>query len=119
MALKRGDVVLINMPFASGTGGKVRPVLVIQSDHNNTRLVNTIVAGITSNTSRTGHEPTQLLIDISTPEGVQSGLHQSSAITCENVATIEQSKILHTLGRLPTTLMQKVDGCVKAALELP
>ena len=47
MTVKRGDVVLVPVPFTSGVGGKVRPALVVQTDHNNNRLADTIVAVIT------------------------------------------------------------------------
>jgi mRNA-degrading endonuclease toxin of MazEF toxin-antitoxin module len=59
---------------------KVRPALVVQSDHNNVRLTHTIVAIITKTTHRATSEATQLLIDISTPEGKQSGLLHTSAV---------------------------------------
>jgi hypothetical protein len=66
MNVQRGDVVLVDYPYAAGSGTKVRPVLVIQNDRDNQRLLNTIVAQITSVTRR-ALEPTQLLIDIATP----------------------------------------------------
>ena len=47
--MRRGDIVLVDFPFATTGGGtKVRPSLVIQSDRNNARLQDTIVAIITS-----------------------------------------------------------------------
>ena len=79
--MKRGDVVLLDYPYADGSGSKVRPVLIVQNDLDNQRLTNTIVALITKNVSRV-HEPTQLLIDMSTTEGQHSGLNQTSAVTC-------------------------------------
>ncbi len=39
MNVQRGDVVLVDYPYASGTGAKVRPVVVIQNDHDNQRLL--------------------------------------------------------------------------------
>lgn len=44
MKVERGGVVLVNYPFASGTGSKVRPALVVQCDRNNSRLDNTVIA---------------------------------------------------------------------------
>jgi mRNA-degrading endonuclease toxin of MazEF toxin-antitoxin module len=41
MNVLRGDVVLLDYPYAGG-GAKVRPALVIQNDRDNQRLVNTI-----------------------------------------------------------------------------
>ena len=119
MSISRGEVVLLPFPFASGGAAKRRPALVIQSDHNNTRLANVIVAQITSNTSRAGQERTQVLIDVATPEGSQSGLHFDSAVTCENLATVEQSLVVRKLGTLPTTLMDRVNDAFKASLGIP
>ncbi len=35
MNVQRGDVVLVDYPYAAGGGAKVRPVLVIQNDRDN------------------------------------------------------------------------------------
>ena len=91
MSVQRGEIVLVPLPFTSGTGGKVRPALVVQSDHNNHRLNDTIVAMITKTTHRAGWEATQLLIDTTTPEGQQSGLLHTSAVKCEHLATLDPS----------------------------
>jgi len=72
MNVQRGDVVLVDYPYAAGRGAKVRPVLVIQNDRDNQRLLNTIVAQITSVTRR-ALEPTQVLIELATPEGSGPG----------------------------------------------
>ena len=57
MSVKRGDVVLLNAPFVTRPGSKIRPMLVVQSDRNNARMQNTILAAITTNVSRSA-EPT-------------------------------------------------------------
>jgi mRNA interferase MazF len=119
MAVSRGDVVLTHVRFSSGAGGKVRPTLVVQSDHNNQRLLDTIVTLITRTTHRAQIEATQLLIDIAAPEGRLSGLLQTLAIKCEHLETILQADIQRTIGHLPAPLMQKIDTCLKAALGLP
>lgn len=119
MPVNRGDVVLVSVPFTSGTASKTRPVLVVQADHNNRRLQDTIVAVITSTTRRASLEPTQLLIEVATPEGRQSGLLHDSAVKCERLHTVLQSQIQRTIGSLPAALMQQVNDCLKAALELP
>jgi len=72
------------------------PMLVVQNDPNNGRMANTILAGITTNTSRV-HEPTQVLIDIASPDGASSGLLSTSAVTCENLLTVRQSHIKRKL----------------------
>jgi len=117
MTLARGDVVLAWYPFASGLGGKRRPCLIVQNDTDNAKLANVIVAQITSNLRAAG-APTQLLIEVNTPEGKQSGLLHDSLISCNNLATIEQNLIAKVIGSLPPETMAKVDTCLRAALGL-
>ena len=117
MNIQRGDIVLVDYPYTSSSEAKVRPVLVIQNDRDNQRLKNTIVAQITSQTQRS-LEATQLLIKLATDEGKESGLRQNSAINCVNLLTISQDKILRKLGYLPNSTLQKVNDCLKTALEL-
>ena len=118
MSVHRGDVVLLQAPFASRTGTKTRPMLVVQNDHNNARMANTILVFITTNTSRAS-EPTQVLIDVATPEGQASGLKQTSVVSCENILTVVQQDILRTIGHLPDVLLRGVDQALKASLALP
>lgn len=41
---KRGDVVLVDFPFTSGSQSKIRPALVVRNDVSNRRLSKTIIA---------------------------------------------------------------------------
>lgn len=118
MSVSRGDVVLLDFPFSGGGGSKVRPALVVQNDRDNARLANVVVVMITTTTHRAG-EPTQVLVDVGTPEGRQSGLLMTSVVNCANVFTVEQGKLVRVLGRLPAALMAQVDAGLKAALALP
>jgi mRNA-degrading endonuclease toxin of MazEF toxin-antitoxin module len=93
--------------------------VVVQCDRLNNKIQNTIVAMITGNTRLVGKEPTQFLIDPATPQGQSSGLRYPSAVKCENLMTIAQADILQTLGQLSDALAQKLNGCLKEALELP
>jgi mRNA-degrading endonuclease toxin of MazEF toxin-antitoxin module len=73
---------------------------------------------ITSATERAAHEPTQFLIDINSSQGKQSGLLHTSTIKCENVFTVEQARIMKTIGTLPADAMTGVDVCLSASLGL-
>jgi mRNA interferase MazF len=115
MPVVRGDVVLTFVENVGGTGGKIRPALVVQSDSNNRRLDETIIAAITSNTSRV-QETHQLLVDLSTPDGQASGLLHDSAVRCERLHTIPQADVRRVIGHLPDSLMQQIDTCLQAAL---
>ncbi|MBI3618588.1 type II toxin-antitoxin system PemK/MazF family toxin [Candidatus Peregrinibacteria bacterium] len=102
---RRGDVIIVQFPYATGGKGKNRPAVVIQGDRNNRRLQNTIVAMITGNTTLASVEPTQVLIDPTTPDGQTSGLQHTSAVKTENLFTIDQQDILRTIGHLPDVLI--------------
>jgi mRNA-degrading endonuclease toxin of MazEF toxin-antitoxin module len=118
MPLIRGDVILAYVANVGSAGGKVRPALVVQSDHNNSRLNETIIAAITSNISRV-HESTQLLIDVTSPDGTASGLLHDSAVRWERLHSIPQADVRRVIGRLTGALMLQVNACLKAALGLP
>ena len=117
MNVQRGDVVLLDYPYASGSGGKVRPALVVQNDRDNQRLTNTIVVQITSVTRR-ALETTQLFVEVSTPVGQLSGLRQDSVVNCVNILTVETAKILRRLCAVPDPLLRQIDACLMAALGL-
>jgi mRNA interferase MazF len=115
MSVQRGDVVMVDWLYSDRTGSKVRPALVVQADVYNGGLDDTILVLITSSTRRMVGAATQVAIDVSTPEGQQSGLRQNSLVQCENVSTVAQRLILRTLGTLPPRLMQLVDAALKDA----
>lgn len=115
---KRGDVIIARFPYAGGSGSKVRPAVVVQTDRLNIQIQNTLLAMISGNTRLIGREPTQFLIDPAVPEGRSSGVSYPSAVKCENIATVEQRNIIATLGHLSDTLKQKLNDCLKSALEL-
>jgi mRNA interferase MazF len=81
-------------------------------------LANTVVAQITSDLSRIG-DKSHLLIEVATPEGQQTGLLHDSLVSCNNLATIEQRLIDRVIGSLSASLIQRINACLKAALELP
>jgi mRNA interferase MazF len=82
--MTRGDVVIVEFPYADGRRGKNRPSLIIQNDRDNQRLTNTVVAMISGNI-RHAAEPTQVLIDPAADSGASSGLHGPSVVKCCNI----------------------------------
>jgi mRNA interferase MazF len=117
--MNRGDVVIARFPYAGGGGFKVRPAVVIQCDRLNRQLQETLLALVTGNTRLVGREPTQVLIDPGTPEGASAGISRPSAVKCENIATVPQADVVQIVGHLSGVLVQKLNDCLKAALELP
>lgn len=115
MKVRRGDVVLVDYPYSDRMGSKIRPCVVVQSDHSNQRLDDTIVVTISSRTQQ-ANEPTQMLVDLATPAGQQSGLLFTSTIQCSNILTVDCDFILRKIGTLPQEVMPLVNDCLKAAL---
>lgn len=119
MKVDRGDVVLVDYPYSDRTGSKVRPCIVVQNDHNNQRLDDTIVVTITSRTQYAATEPTQFLIDVSTPAGQQSGLLFTSAVQCENILTVDGGFIVRKIGTLSADAVLELNDCLKVSLAIP
>lgn len=118
MTLERGDLVVIDFPQGAGLPAKRRPVLVIQCDRNNRRLTNSIFAMVTSNIRAADKEPTQILIDVETPDGKRTGLLRTSAVKCENLYTLPIASVRQKIGSLPGRFRKQLDAALKASLEL-
>jgi mRNA interferase MazF len=116
--IKRADVVIARFPYAGGRGYKIRPAVIVQCDRLNQQIHNTLLAMITSSIRLVGTEPAQFLIDPATPEGASSGLSYPSAVKCENIATIPQVDVVDVVGHLSDPLKQKLNDCLKAAMDL-
>ena len=116
---RRGDVVIARFPYVSGAGSKVRPAVVVQCDRLNAQIRNTLLAMVTGNVRLAGREPTQLLIDVTTPEGRQSGLLHDSLVSCNNVATIEQALVVKVIGTLPAGRGSLPDAILTLARRVP
>lgn len=117
MTYARGDIILADLPYSDRTGSKVRPALVVQNDRNNARLDDVILAMITRTASHSS-EPTQLMIDVTTPSGQASGLLHTSAVKCEHLVTLHKSFVQRVIGRLPDLLMRQIGECLKESLAL-
>jgi mRNA interferase MazF len=115
MSVLRGDVVLAWFPFASGAGGKRRPCVVIQNDEDNRKLANTVIVQITTNLARTG-DKSHFPIDAATSDGRLTGVLHDSLVSCNNLATIEQSLIAQVIGTLSPALIQELNACLKESL---
>lgn len=118
MTVKRGDVVLARVPHTAGARGKKRPAVVIQADAYNATLRHVVVAEVTSNPRWIG-DPACLFVDIATPEGQVTGLHQNRVVSCLHLVTMNEDRLGFPIGNLSHALMHKLNDCLKVALELP
>src|SRR5436305_7274060 len=106
MIVKRGDVVLARVPHIAGARGKKRPAVVLQADSYNATLNHVVVAEVTSNPRWIG-DPACLFIDISTPEGKATGLHQNGVVSCLHLVTMKADRLGNPIGSLSPALLQQ------------
>ena len=116
--MNRGDVVLVRFPHPSGMRGKKRPAIIVQSDSYRGAVGTLIVAEITKNLTMQS-DPACLFIDISTIDGKATGLVRDSVVSCLVLVTVYEDSIAHVLGTLSVPMRQKLDNCLRAALDLP
>lgn len=93
--IKWGDVVFVD--FGKGIGseqGGIRPAIVVQNNKGNSVSPCTLVALITSQHKR--NLPTHITVY---PDN-DNGLTKISTIMCEQITTIDKSRILYKLGHI-------------------
>jgi mRNA interferase MazF len=115
MKTRRGEVVLVLFPNSDLRTAKRRPALVLQRDNLANGLSQTIVAMISSNPARANH-PSRVAIPLSSPEAKASGLRLDSWLMTDNLATVLDSEIDSTLGRMPD--MSAVETALKYTFAL-
>lgn len=91
------------------------PALVVQADRLGSGLPQTIVAMITSNTARAGHD-SRVLVQVASASGRQSGLLMDSVIMTDNLATVRDNEIDRVLGTFPD--LGEVDAALRVTLAL-
>jgi mRNA interferase MazF len=115
MQANRGDVVLVLFPDSNLRTAKRRPVLVVQADNLQTGLQQVIVAMISSNMSRAGHD-SRVSISKTSPNGQQMGLRTDSVVMTDNLATILECEIDQSIGKC--RIMHEVDKALRNTLAL-
>lgn len=68
---------------------------------------------------RRADESTQVLIDTNTSDGKVSGLHKPSIANCTVLYTIGQRNITKVIGYLSNSLVEKINQCLRASMEIP
>ena len=115
MTTKRGDVVLVQFPRSDLRGWDRRRALVVQADGLGTALPQVVLAMITTNLARAGH-PSRVLVPLSTPAGLASGLLADSVIMTDNLATVLEKAVHSVIGVIPD--MADVDVALLHTLAL-
>ena len=98
---KRGEIVLIPVPFSDLTSTKKRPVLVVSNTAHNFSSPDMIVVAITSNIIQNG-------IIIEASDLTVGVLPKKSLIRCDKIYTLEQGIVIKRFGVLSDDVLLKV-----------
>src|SRR5271168_3788976 len=118
---RKGDVVLVSFPYTTDDGQtqtKRRPAVIISNDMNNLRRDDVLLVPRTSNTTRAHKEPTQVEINMNSPEGQQGWLRLDSVIDCTVIPTIPKNLLVNKIGAFPQETMERIDQCLMIALSI-
>jgi mRNA interferase MazF len=111
--VRRGEIYWLQLPVSIGSeeAGR-RPVLIIQNDIGNRLSPTTIVTAITS-------QPRRRQYPFHVPfTAKESGLLLDGTVLCEQVQTIDQSRLGGLAGTLSRERMQEVDLALHRSLGL-
>ncbi len=110
----RGDVIEVNLDPTVGTEiKKTRPCVVIQNNVGNRVTQRTIVVPATDAEHLRKPFPIHVLV----PAG-EGGFRKDSVVLCDQIRAVDKSRLVRTLGRLPSSIMERVDQALKISLGL-
>jgi mRNA interferase MazF len=92
---KRGDIVLIPVPFTDLSSQKRRPVVVISNDAYQQKTKDIVVVAMTSNVRQTDYG-----FVITTKDLNRGTLNRPSQIRVDKIYTLAQSIIIKTFGQV-------------------
>lgn len=110
--IKRGEIYWLRLHGAGSEQSGLRPVLVIQNDIGNRFSPTTIVAAITSRSRRQVY-PFHVPFT-----AIESGLKMDGIVLCEQIQTIDQSRLSSLAGTLNSGRMREVDIALHSSLGL-
>ena len=110
VAVRRGDVVLVNLDPTIGIEiKKTRPVIVISHDSLNQLAQLVVVVPLTKNTAHLS--PSYAVI----PKGVARLTFTSKAVT-EQIKAVDKRRLVRRLGSLPPSHLAQVERALKNTL---
>lgn len=108
--IKRGEIYYADLsPIKGSEQGGVRPCLIIQNDVGNKFSPCTIVAIITTRTTK-AKLPTQLWLPSS------CGLPRNSMVECEQIRTIDKKRLGEKCGEVDQQTMKVINECLRISV---
>jgi mRNA interferase MazF len=110
--IKRGQIYYADLsPVKGSEQGGYRPVLIIQNDVGNKYSPTVIAAVITSRHTK-AKLPTHIWLN------AECGLPKESMVECEQVRTLDKSRLKNFMGAVSQEVMQEVDKGLKISFGL-
>ena len=107
---RRGDVVWVDLDPAKGSEvSKRRPCVVVQRDAANETSPTTIVAPISDARGAKGN-----ILNVF----VAGGTSKDSLVVCNQIRTVDSTRISGTIGSLPAPIMAAIDRGLRLILDI-
>ena len=112
MIIKRGSIYFAKLDPTTGSEiNKTRPVVIISNNINNEYSNTVSIISITSNTKIVRS------FEVFIPSGV-GNLPKDSKVKCDQIRTIDKSRILNEVGNLPMEHMLEIEVGLRTHLEI-
>lgn len=108
--MKRGELYLVQKPGSRGPK-KQRVFAVVSRQSLIDNRFSTVICAPVYTRYEGLH--TQVMV------GIEEGLKHDSSINCDELTSLEKSRLTHYVGRLSTAKMAELDRALAIALDLP
>ena len=112
---RRGQVVVVTVPFAGQEGAKLRPAVIVSAEKFHRRLRDVIVCPVSS-LPRYFERPGPG--DRPLSKWASAGLRFPSAARVSNILAVNKSLVRRILGRLAPEDVRSIDSALRDALGL-
>jgi len=110
--VKRGQIYYADLsPVKGSEQGGYRPVLIIQNDVGN-KYAPTVIAAVITSRHTKANLPTHIWLN------EECGLPKESMVECEQVRTLDKSRLKDFMGAVSDEVMQEVDKGLKISFGL-
>lgn len=111
--MKRGDVYMAGLdPVIGSEQGGWRPVVIVQNNRGNLHAPTVIAVPLTGSTGKPA-----LPTHVHLPAG-EAGLWRHSIALCEQVRTIEKSRLGRYLGALDGTRLDEINRALRISMDI-
>lgn len=108
----RGDIYIANLnPYKGSEQGGKRPVIIIQNNVGNHYSPTVIVTAVTSRFFKKRALPTHVPLD-------NEELEKNSLALLEQIRTIDKSRLIRKIGRVPEEKMKEIGAAIHVSLDL-